>query len=366
MELEVKQEKLSRALGAVSRVAAGARSTLPILANVLIKSEGGKVSLTTTNLDMAVVDYVPVLKSTDGVITVPARLLTEFVSNLPRGEVVNLKVEGIKVKLQAGKYTSTMNGVVADDFPELPGLDDEKAVTYRMGIDEFKLGISEVIMATSNDTTRPVLTGVSFFTDKETLMVGATDGYRIAEKRFIEGVKSEVKAVVPTQALQEVMRSLSDEDEEIEIVFEDGQVRFRFGEIELTSKLIDGSFPNFHELISKTWTTQAIVDQAEMLRAVKMARVFSTATDGSISLEVMDGEVIVSSISSELGENQSEIAAKTEGVGKKSFSARYMMDALGAMEEGKVRIEFDPSTTQMAIRNEKSENYVHIVMTLLK
>ena len=366
MEIEVSQEKLSKALGVVSRVAVGARATLPILSNVLIRVDKGKVSLVTTNLEMAVVDYLPVSNSKDGVITVPARVLAEFVANIPRGEKINLKTEGIKVKLTAGKYSSTVNGVAADDFPELPEINEKKAVKYRMGVEDFKTGISEVIMAVSTDTTRPSLTGVYFYTDGDTLYVAATDGYRLAERRFVEGVKSEVKAIIPAPALQEVLRSLNDEDEEIELVFEDGQARFRFGEIEVTSKLIDGSYPDFHRLLPKKSDISMVADKAEMLRAVRMARVFSSGADGAISLEIVDKKVIISSISNELGENKSEIAAKTVGTGKRNFSARYMLDALNVMESDKVKIEIDSSSTQMLMRNEKSDKYVHVIMTLLK
>ncbi len=366
MEIEVQQKKLNKALNVVSRIAGGAKATLPILSNVLLRVDNNKVSLTTTNLDMAVVDYVPVINSVDGVITLPARIFAEFVANIPHEENITLKVDGNKVKLKAGKYTSSMNGTPADDFPELPGLDEAKAVKYRMGVDQFKLGLSEVIVAVSTDTTRPALTGVYFYTENNTLYVAATDGYRLTERRFVEKVESEVKAIVPAAALQEVMRSLSDEEEEIEMVFEEGQARFRFGEIEVTSKLIDGSYPGFHNLIPKNTEVEVVVDKAELIRMVKMARVFSSMSDGAISLEVGENKLIVSSISNELGENISETTAETIGEGKKSFSARYMVDALNAMEEEKVKIGFDNSATQVVMKNEKSDNYIHVVMSLLK
>ena len=125
MELEVVAGKLSKALNTVSRVAAGSRATLPILNNVLIRVDEGKVSLTTTNLDMAVVDYLPVSASKDGVITVPARLLAEFVANLPKSNVVKIMTDGTKVNVESKGYKSTLNGAMADDFPELPEIDEE-------------------------------------------------------------------------------------------------------------------------------------------------------------------------------------------------------------------------------------------------
>ena len=133
MEFEIIQEKLNKALSIVSRVAAGTRATLPILNNVLIRVEGKIVSLTTTNLDMAVVDYLPVTKAKNGVVTVPARLLAEFVSNLPKGQKVKLSAKGTKVTVSAGKYISVINGVLADDFPEMPEIDEKHAVTLRWG-----------------------------------------------------------------------------------------------------------------------------------------------------------------------------------------------------------------------------------------
>ena len=159
MKITVTQNKLSKALNNVSRVAVG-KVTLPILNNVLIRVDSKKVSLVTTNLDMAVVDYLPVSSSEDGVITVPARLLAEFINNLPRGENITIESEGTKVTISAGQYSSTINGSLADDFPELPEINEKSAVTYKMTIDEFKTGITSVIISpvfTSTLKTTPSL-----------------------------------------------------------------------------------------------------------------------------------------------------------------------------------------------------------------
>ena len=137
MKIKVTQEKLSKALNNVSRITIG-KVTLPILNNVLIRVDNKKVSLVTTNLDMAVIDFLPVSDSEDGVVTVPAKLLAEFVSNLPKGETIEISSADTKITISAGKYSSTINGAPADDFPELPEIDDNKAVVYKMGVDEFK------------------------------------------------------------------------------------------------------------------------------------------------------------------------------------------------------------------------------------
>ena len=189
MEIEVTQEKLSKALNNVSRIAVG-KVTLPVLNNVLIRVLNKKVSLITTNLDMAIVDFLPVSSSKDGVITVPAKLLAEFVSNLPKGERIKITEKDHKITISAGKYKSIINGSPADDFPELPEINEKNAVVFKMGVDEFKTGISEVAIASSNDLTRPAFTGIYFNTYDKTLAIAATDGYRLAEKKLIKNIQA--------------------------------------------------------------------------------------------------------------------------------------------------------------------------------
>ncbi|MBR3204294.1 DNA polymerase III subunit beta [Candidatus Saccharibacteria bacterium] len=366
MELEVDSGKLSKALNVVSRVAAGSKASLPILNNVLIRSDEGKVSLTTTNLDMAVVDYLPVSKSENGVITVPAKLLAEFVSNLPKGNTVKIKVEGMKVFVESKGYKSALNGVMADDFPELPGIDEEKAVRFRMGVDEFKVGVNQVIVASSNDMTRPALTGVYFNTDEGALYIASTDGYRLAERKFIEKVESEIKAIVPTSSLSEVMRSLPEEEDEIEILFDETQVRFRIGEIEITSKLIDGSFPDYRQLIPKTSESEIVVDKKELVRVTKLAALFAREVGGSIVLEAKTstGTFAVGSVANEYGENTSEIETEVTKDERVTLNSRFLIDALNVLEEEKVKLGFSGKLSPIIVKNEKSEKYTHIIMPL--
>ena len=371
MEIEVTQDKLAKALSNVSRVAAGARATLPILSNVLIRADNNKVSLTATDLEMAVVQYVPVISAKNGAITVPARLLAEFVSNLPRGEKITMKAEGAKVKISAGKYTSTVNGIAADDYPELPEIDEKAAVKYQLSVDEFKVGISEVVVAVSNDTTRPAFTGVCFNTADNDLYIAATDGYRLAEKKFIKGVSSEVRAVVPASSLQEVLRSVSDDMEDVEIVFDESQVRFRMGEMEITSKLIDGTYPDYRAVFKTNSDIEVVLDKAELTRVAKIAAIFSREVNQSIICEA-DAEkqvFAVSSILNEVGENRSEMPAKITDGEKVKMDSRQLITALNAIEESKIRFIMAKKggkgpVPPILIMNEKSDDYRHFVTQL--
>lgn len=364
MKIKVTQEKLSKALNNVSRIAIG-RVTLPILNNVLIRVDNKKVSLVTTNLDMAVVDFLPVSSSEDGVVTVPAKLLAEFVSNLPKGETIEISSEDTKVTITAGKYSSTINGALADDFPELPEINEDSAVVYKIGVDEFKNSVGQVTIAASNDLTRPALTGVYFNTYDNILAIASTDGYRLAEKKLIDKVESEVKAIVPATSLQEVLRSINDEVEEVEISFNEDLVRFRFGEVEVISKLIDASFPDYQKLIPKDNNIKVTLGRDELVRVTKLAALFARSVGGSIICETKSPNIFsVKSIANEFGENDSEIETKVEVEGRVNLNSRFLIDALNVLEEKEIDFEFSDHIAPIILKNKKSNNYTHIIMPL--
>lgn len=364
MKIKVTQEKLSRALNNVSRIAIG-KVTLPILNNVLIRVDSKKVSLVTTNLDMAVVDFLPVSNSEDGVVTVPAKLLAEFVSNLPKGETIEISSEDTKVNIKAGKYSSIINGTIADDFPDLPEINEKDAVIYKIGTEEFKTSVGKVIIASSNDLTRPALTGVFFNTNNSHLAIAATDGYRLAEKILIDKVESEVKAIVPSSSLQEVLRSISDDVEEVEISFNDDLVRFRLGEVEIISKLIDASYPDYQKLIPKDNDIKVTLDREELIRVTKLAALFARSVGGSIVCEAKTPDTfLVKSVANEFGENDSKIETVVEKDGRVNFNSRFLIDALNSLDSKEIEFEFSDHIAPAVLRNKKDNKYTHIVMPL--
>lgn len=365
MEIEVSQAKLAKALNNVSRIAVG-KVTLPVLNNVLIRVDNKKVSLITTNLDMAIVDFVPVSSSKDGVITVPAKLLAEFVSTLPKGETIKLTAKNNKITVTAGKYSSTINGTSADDFPELPEIKEKDAVVFKIGIDEFKNGINQVAVASSNDLTRPALTGIYFNTYDKTLAIAATDGYRLAEKKLVKNVQSDISVIVPATSLQEVLRSISDDMEEVEISFNDDLVRFRLGEVEIISKLIDASYPDYKRLIPKDNNIKLDADREELMRVTKLAALFARrSASGSIICEAKKPDIFsVRSVASELGENDSTLETKIEEEGKINLNSRFLIDALNVLDENIIHLEFSNRISPIVLKNKKNDDYTHIIMPL--
>jgi DNA polymerase-3 subunit beta len=365
MDIKVSQENLNKALGIVSRVAAGSRTTLPILNNVLIRAVDGKISFTTTNLEISVVSYVIGEVVNSGVITVPVKLLAEFVSNLPKGGDVNIKVTDGKILITAGKYRSNINAMVADEFPELPEIDETHAVVLRSSVDDFKKVVGDVVIASSNDNTRPVLTGVYCYTLDKNLYFVATDGYRLAEQLFIRGVESDMKVIIPTSSLQEVVRSLGVDSDEIEILIDETQVKFRFSETEVTSKLIDGSFPDYKQLIPKKSDIAVLVPKDEFTRAVKLAALFAREVGGSIACETKtDGVFQISALANELGENTSEIKVNDVKDGKVVLNSRFLLDVLNVLGAGDVSFEFSGKLSPVIIRNKEDKDCLHLIMPL--
>lgn len=365
MEIKILQEKLAKALNNVSKIAAGSRATLPILNNVLIRVDDNKVSLTTTNLDMAIVNYLPSTGSKNGVITVPAKLMAEFVSNLPRGEVVEITAEGEKVLIRSGGYKSSINGALADEFPELPGVDEEKMVKISVGADEFKAGLTQVMVAVSNDTTRPALTGVYFNTFEDALYLAATDGYRLTERKVVDKVGAEVMAIIPAASLRGVLGLLNDEMKEVEILFDEAQVRFRLGDIEVTSKLVDGSFPDYRQLIPKETEISVELVKDELVRVTKLAALFAREVGGSIVCGTNAEEKVftLASVANELGENKSEIKTEIEIDGKVTLNSRFLLDALNALDGKKVKFGFSNKLDPVLVNGENPD-YTHIIMPL--
>jgi DNA polymerase III subunit beta len=361
MKIQVTQENLNKALGSVARVASS-RNTLPILANVLIKTVGTRLSISATNLDIAITHYIGSKVSEEGSITIPARLVQDFVSSLPSG-IIELKLDEYKLHFSTGTYRSTINGISSEEFPVLPAIKDGKKWSINSTV--LKKKLQQVIIAASNDDTRPVLTGVYFLTQSNKLKIVATDSYRLAEAT-IEDIKDSVDILVPINATQELLRILSDYDGDVHITHDDQQVLFSVGDIELVARLIEGKYPNYSSLIPSKFTTSARLPKAELLNITKVSSLFARENAGSITLEVDDHEQTISihSIASQLGENIANSKAKVKGDGSITINSRYLLDALHVMNGEEVVFSFNGKLEPSLLSDPEDKDYIHIIMPL--
>ena len=365
MEVTVTQENLSFALSSVSRIASS-KAGLPILSNILLRTDGSRLLVAATNLEVASSHHIGAKVTKPGSITIPARLISDFVQNLPR-EQITLQVKDNKLHIKAAHSSSKINGVPDDEFPELPTIYTNQAVPNTITSYVFKHDFRQTIIADSSDSTRPILTGVYWHSFEGSLYIAATDGYRLTERRVV-ATTSDVNAVIPVSTLQEVIRTLRDENDSVEVLFDETQVTFRLGGAEITSRLIDGNFPDYRQLIPASSDTSFTISRTEFVRIIKIAGLFARESGGGITLAVDNDKntLTVHSIASEIGENSSEVEIGVTGqAASVSLNSRYLADALNVMSADEVVFEFSGKLAPCIVQ-EKTDKpaYKHIIMPL--
>jgi len=361
MKLQVTQENLNKALGTVARVA-NTRGTLPVLANVLIKTVNNRLSIAATNLDIAITHYIGAKVSEDGAITVPARLMQDFVSSLPGG-VIDLNLDEYKLNISTEKYQSVINGVSAEEFPVMPAIENGKSWTVAGTV--LKRSLQQVVMAASSDEARPVLTGVLVHTNEGKLFMAATDSYRLAEKELAENAE-EIELLIPGSAMQDLLRILNDFEGDVSITNDDQQVLFRVGDVELVTRLIEGKYPDYRKLIPQQFAVTSNLKRADLLNVTKVSSLFARESAGSITINVDEEsqQLSIRSVASQLGENVATADAKVTGTGVITLNSRYLLDALHALSGDDVTFSFNGKLEPTVIRDPASEDYTHIIMPL--
>jgi DNA polymerase-3 subunit beta len=361
MKLQVTQENLNRALSNVARVASS-RNALPILSNVLIKTIDNRVCVAATNLNIAITHYIGSKVSEKGSITVPARLMQDFVASLP-STVIDLNLKDTKLHIKADKYDSTINGTLADDYPTMPSI--KEGTSWKIPAVDLKKTLQQVVLAASSDDARPVLTGVYLHTHDGELCAVATDSYRLAEKKIMK-LKQEVSLLIPASAMQDLLRIVADYADEVVVTHDDQQVLFTVGDVELVTRLIDGSYPDYRKLIPANFATQATLSRSEFSGITKVSSLFARESAGSVTVEVdeADKSIGIRSIASQLGENAAKTDAEVTASGSITLNSRYILDALGVIEDDQVEIAFNGKLEPCVLRGSEDKSYLHVIMPL--
>lgn len=361
MKLKVTQENLNKALGLVARVA-NTRGTLPILSNVLLRIEGNRLSVAATNLDIAISCQLGAQVQTEGSLTVPARLLQDFVNGLPSG-VIELEQDDQRLKVTTDSYKSVINGVAADEFPVMPAI--EGGTAWKVSAPLLKKALQQVLISASGDESRPVLTGVLFHTVDGVLYAAATDSYRLAEKRLVE-LQEDVKLLIPASALHDVLRIISDFEGEMQIVHDEQQVQFRAGDVELVARLIEGNYPDYRKLIPASFATTATLSRSELVNITKVSSLFARESAGSIvvSIDEPSESIWIHAVASQLGENNATLKVAAIGSGSITLNSRYLLDGLQALDTKTVKIGFNGKLEAVMLTDSELDDYLHIIMPL--
>jgi DNA polymerase-3 subunit beta len=352
--------------------AVATRTTLPITQHVLLTTDGGRLKLSATNLEIAVSTWVGAEILEEGSLTVPARLLTDFVNSLPR-QPIEITTEGQAkgIALKGAKVQASINGAEADEFPPIPSVED--GVATRIGAKELREAIHQVVFAAAVEDSRPVLTGVNVELDGAKLTLAAADGFRLAvhTTQMSEPVGEKLSVIVPARTLTEVERLLEgDEPVEVLVTPQRSQILFRLKNAEIVSQLIQGNFPNYAQLIPHEHSTRVVVDLAELQRATRTASIFAKDGSGIIRIQVSpaeggSGKLEVSSRAEELGDNTGEMEAAVEGgEGRIAFNSRYLSDVLAVMGREQVSLDMTTSSSPGVLRAVGDDKYVHVVMPM--
>jgi DNA polymerase-3 subunit beta len=365
MKINISQFDLLESLKVVSRAVSGA-NTLPVLGNIMIKAEGKKVYFAATNLELSITTSREAVIKNEGSITVPAKILTSYTSLLKKDEEIELTVsDGTTLEVKSKTSKTKIKGISSDEFPTITTVDS--GVKLELETKDFRESVHKVAFAAQENSSRPILAGVYFSTDKSKLIIAATDSYRLSEK--ISTLKSEVEkttCVIPVRAVLEADRLLSGE-EKVNITIAQNQVMFTVGNTHLTSRLIDGQFPDYTQIIPKSALTKAEIPKDEFELAVRRVSIFARQNNQHMKLELQgDGNLLISTDATEIGEDKTTIPVKVDGSSNAiALNADYVLDILNALTgEEKIILELDSKMSPAVIKGEKTKGFVHLIMPL--
>ena len=315
MKLSLMQENLARGLQVVSR-AVSSRSTLPVLANVLLRTQDAGLKLTATNLEIGITAWVAGKIDSEGTLTVPARLFNDLVAGLPAGERIDLEVDGTTLRIKAGRYQTQLRGIDAEEFPVIPSPGERP--TTRVSQKELRRALSQVVFAAATDEARPILTGVLTRLSGDKLTLAAADNYRIAVRGMpILDPVEDTSLVVPARSYAELMRVLTDTDDPVEIMLASSksQILFHVEGVDIVSRLIDGQFPNYQQVLPSSHSTRAVVERDELLKAVRISALIASSAANVIRMRLGDegSGTITIAAAADVGEAQTEVEAVIEG-----------------------------------------------------
>lgn len=378
MKVSVLQENLARGLSIVSR-AVSPRSTLPVLANVLVATDEGRLRLSATNLELGITCWIGAKILEDGSTTVPARTFSDLVATLPPGNTVemNLTVRTQTLNVRSGASNTDLKCIDAQEFPPMPVADFSEGL--ELNVTNFKEMIQQVAFAASADDARPILTGVQVTVKGGQIILAAADGFRLSVRRehLSASISKPISAVIPARALSELARIANEADKTIKMIIPPGrgQVIFRTGDVELVSQLIDGVFPDYEQIIPRRCENRAVLSTGSFLKACKQAEIFAREGSHIARLhiqpggELKPGIVEISGQSEETGYNQNVVDASIEGPELLiAFNVRFLREVLDVVRTPNVALETSADNLPGVIRpvgaQESDGEFLHVIMPM--
>jgi DNA polymerase-3 subunit beta len=373
MKVSCLQENLARGLSLVARAVA-TRSTLPVLGNVLLATDHGRLRLSATNLELGISCWIGAKVDDDGAITVPARTFVDLVNTLPNDTVsMDLAVRTLTLNVRCGAFNNDIKCIDAQEFPPFPSVEADSGLT--LNVEDLRQMIGQVVLAASTDDARPVLTGVLIEITGDTMTLAAADGFRLSVRsaQLGEKVSGTTKAIIPARALAELGRILSDGEETVSMTLPPnrGQVIFRSKNVELVSQLIDGTFPDYRSIIPTSYTTRSVMSTNALLKACKAADIFAREAAHSARLHISPGtqlepgKVEITATAAETGSNETVVDATVDGGAVEiAFNVRFLVEVLNVIDTPNVALETSSTSSPGVIKPVGREDFLHVVMPM--
>lgn len=366
MKFTCTQENFARGLHVVAR-AASKNIALPILNNVLLVAENGVIRLLTTNLEVAVTTQIRAKVDVTGRYTVNSRLLSEYISTL-KGSKVSVAVADDGLIISTDQAETTIKGLPADEFPVLPVVEAKTDFTVPTGL--FRAALEETLFAAANDESRPEISGLFLGLEQDAVTLAATDSHRLSERKLktVSGSATKLQAILPARACQEILRILEAEEEATNIRLDDKQAMVRSGETEVVTRLIEGQYPDYQQIIPTKHETTVRAAKEELLDAVKAASLFSQPGINDIALTFdTDGKIHLSAASAQSGHHAATVAANITGPKKEVvFNYRYLLDGIQSLTGDEVVIELGDPQTPGVLRGGKDRGEIYLIMPILQ
>lgn len=365
MHLTVLQDNLKSAVSLTSHFIS-LKAQLPILANILLKTDKSRLILSATNLETSISTSIGAKVEKEGEITVNGKVLNDLISNLSSGQI-ELEVLKEQIKITSGSFKSNILGSNTSDFPTLPNSLGKNSFTLKAS--EFQNSLIKTLFSVSTDETRPILTGVLFVFQKGEIRLVSTDGFRLTEILLKTKVEvPDLKIIVPKAILNEISKLTDSEEIEVSFDKENNQIIFSIGETILSSRIIEGEFPDYQKIIPQASIASVAVYKQDLEKAIKLASVFSRDSGNIIKLTIKDQILIVKSESSSAGSQESEVEIKTEEEVKQEinimFNFRFIEEFLKIVVSDEVQIQISDNNKASKFLDSKSPNLLHIIMPI--
>ncbi len=365
MKFSCLQENLNKGLAHVGHLASK-NVSLPILNNIMIQCENGAIKLSATNLEVGVNTIIRGKVEAEGKLTIPARTISDYVSLLSDSKV-EVVSEGLELKIATKNARTTIKGQSADEFPLIPKIEHKNP--YQVHTKDLKKALNQVVYAVAQDESRPEISGVFFSFSGNYLTVVATDSYRLAERKIklVQPAKETVELIVPTRTIQELTRIIGEGAETVEMYFTENQILFVCEGIELISRVIEGRYPDYKQIIPQEHKTLATFDKEEMIKAVKSAALFSKSGINDVSLKIQPDkhQLVVASTNAQLGESITEVPAEIEGDANEGvFNYRYLIDGLQNLDVDGVMLALIDGANPGTLRAKSGTDFLYIIMPI--